>query len=184
MTYSFPNLEPVCHSMSCSYCCFLICIQISEKADKVVWISHLLKNFPVCGDPHRDFGVVNKTEVDVFLELLLFWWSNRCWQLDLCFYCLCLNSAWTTGGSQFTSCGDLAWKILSITLLECEMSAIGQWFEHSLSLSFFGLGMKTDFFQFCGHCWVFQICWHNEYSTITASSFRIWSNQLEFHHLR
>ena len=44
-TYSFPNLEPVC-SMSRSNCCFLTCIQISQEADKVVWYSHLLKNFP------------------------------------------------------------------------------------------------------------------------------------------
>ena len=33
--------------------------------------------------------------------------------------------------------------------------------------------MKTDFFQSCGHCWVFQICWHIECSTFTASSLRI-----------
>ena len=43
--------------------------------------------------------------------------------------------------------------------------------------------MKTDLFQSCGHCWVFQICWHVECSTFTASSFRIWNSQLEFHHL-
>ena len=36
--------------------------------------------------------------------------------------------------------------------------------------------MKTDLFQSCGHCWVFQICWHIEYSTLTASSFRIWNS--------
>ena len=36
--------------------------------------------------------------------------------------------------------------------------------------------MKTDFFQSCGHCWVFQICWHIECSTFTASSFRIWNS--------
>ena len=36
--------------------------------------------------------------------------------------------------------------------------------------------MKTDLFQFCGHCWVFQICWHIECSTFTASSFRIWNS--------
>jgi len=35
--------------------------------------------------------------------------------------------------------------------------------------------MKTDLFQSCGHCWVFQICWHIECNTFTASSFRIWS---------
>ena len=36
--------------------------------------------------------------------------------------------------------------------------------------------MKTDVFQSCGHCWVFQICWHIECSTFTASSFRIWNS--------
>ena len=36
--------------------------------------------------------------------------------------------------------------------------------------------MKTDLCQSCGHCWVFQICWHIECSTFTASSFRIWNS--------
>ena len=36
--------------------------------------------------------------------------------------------------------------------------------------------MKTDLFQSCGHCWVFQICWYIECSTFTASSFRIWNS--------
>ena len=36
--------------------------------------------------------------------------------------------------------------------------------------------MKTDLFQSCGHWWVFQMCWHIECSTFTASSFRIWNS--------
>ena len=56
------------------------------------------------------------------------------------------------------------------------MSAIVQWFEHSLALPFSGIGMKTDLFQSCGHCWIFQICWHIGCSTFTASSFRIWNS--------
>ena len=36
----------------------------------------------------KGFGVVNKAEVDVFLELLFFQWSSGCWQFDLCFLCL------------------------------------------------------------------------------------------------
>ena len=36
--------------------------------------------------------------------------------------------------------------------------------------------MKTDLFQSCGHCWVFQISWHIECSIFTASSFRIWNS--------
>ena len=43
-------------------------------------------------------------------------------------------------------------------------------------MPFFGIGMKTYLFQSCGHCWVFQICWHTECSTFTASSFRIWNS--------
>ena len=38
----------------------------------MVWYPHLLKNFPVCCDPHKGFGVVNKVEVDAFLELSCF----------------------------------------------------------------------------------------------------------------
>ena len=52
LTYSFPNLEPVHCSTSGSNCCFLTCIQISQEAGKVVWSSHLLKNLPLCCDPH------------------------------------------------------------------------------------------------------------------------------------
>ena len=87
-----------------------------------------------------------------------------------------LNPAWTSGSSWFTYCWSLAWRILSITLLVCETSATVRSFEHSLALPFFGTGMKTDLFQSCGHCWVFQICWHIERSTFTALSFRIWNS--------
>ena len=87
-----------------------------------------------------------------------------------------LKPAWTSGSSQFTYYWSLAWRILSITLLACEMSAIVRKFEHSLALPFFGIGMKTDLCQSCSHCWVFQICWHIECSTFTASSFRIWNS--------
>ena len=69
--YSFPNLEPVCCSMSSSNRCFLTCIQISQEASQVVWCSHLFKNFPQFVAIHivKGFGIVNKAEVDVFLEL-------------------------------------------------------------------------------------------------------------------
>ena len=43
-------------------------------------------------------------------------------------------------------------------------------------MPFFGIGMKTDLFQSCVHCWVFQVCCHIESSTLTASSFRIWKS--------
>ena len=81
--YTFPYLEPVCCSMSSSNCCFLTCIQISQEAGQVVWYSHLFQNFPQFVVIHtvKGFGIVNKAEVDVFLELsCFFWWSNGCWQ--------------------------------------------------------------------------------------------------------
>ena len=46
LTYSFPNFKLVCCSMSGSNCCFWTCIQASQEAGKVVWYSHIFKNFP------------------------------------------------------------------------------------------------------------------------------------------
>ena len=60
--------------MFSSNCCFLTCIQISQEAVQVVWYSHLLKNFPQFVVIHtvKGFGIVNKAEVDVLLELSCF----------------------------------------------------------------------------------------------------------------
>ena len=72
--YSFSNFEPGYCSMFGSNCCFLTCIQISQEADQMVWYSHLLKNFPQFVVIHtvKGFGLVNKAEIDVFLELSCF----------------------------------------------------------------------------------------------------------------
>ena len=69
--HSFPDLEPVCCSMSGSNCCLLTCIQITQEAGQVVWYSHLFKNFPqfVVIYKVKCFSVINKAEIDVFLEL-------------------------------------------------------------------------------------------------------------------
>ena len=60
--------------MASSNCCFLTCIQISQEAGQVVWYFHLLKNFPQFVVIHtvKGFGIVNKAELDVFLELSCF----------------------------------------------------------------------------------------------------------------
>ena len=60
--------------MSSSNCCFLTCIQISQEPDQEVWYSHLFKNFPqfLVIYTVKDFDIVNKAEVDVFLELSCF----------------------------------------------------------------------------------------------------------------
>ena len=69
------------HFMSgCNYC-FLTYIQISQEAGQVVWYCHLLKNFPqfVVLYIVKGFGIVNKAEIDVFLELSCFfqWMIQR-----------------------------------------------------------------------------------------------------------
>ena len=77
--YSFPNLKPVHCSLSSSECSFLTCIQVSQEAGKVVWYSHLLKNFPQFVVIHtvKGFNVVNEAEVDVFLEFSCFFYYSK-----------------------------------------------------------------------------------------------------------
>ena len=60
--------------MSSSNCCFLTCTQVSQEAGQVVWYSHLFQNFPqfIVIYTVRGFGIVNKAEIDVFLELSCF----------------------------------------------------------------------------------------------------------------
>ena len=175
LTYCFPNLELICCSMSSSNCCFLTCVQISKQTGEVVWYSYLFKNFWQFVVIHKvkGFGAVNKAGVDVFLEFSGFindpiGVGNLISDFsDFSISSLRIWSLW------FTYCWSLAWRVLSITFLACEMSAIVRLFEHYLTLPFFRIGMKTDLFPSCGHCWVFKICWHIEWSTFTASSFRI-----------
>ena len=71
---SFSYLEPVCCSMSSSNCCFLTCISVFPEAGQVVWYSHLFQNFPQFIVIHtaKGFGIVNKAEINVFLELSCF----------------------------------------------------------------------------------------------------------------
>ena len=74
MTYSISDMEPVYFSISSSNCCYLTCIQTSQEAGQVDWYSDLFKNFPqfVVIYIVKVFGIVNKAEVDVFLELSCF----------------------------------------------------------------------------------------------------------------
>ena len=62
--------------MSSSNCCFLICIQDSQEAGQVVWFSNLFQNFPqfIVIRTVKGFGIVNKAEIDVFLERSYFKW--------------------------------------------------------------------------------------------------------------
>ena len=150
---SFSYLEPVCCSMSSSSCCFLTCIQVSQEAGQV-WYSHLFQNFPQFIVIHtvKGFDIANKAEIDIFLELSCFFHDpvdvGHLISVSSAFSKTCLN-IWKFMVHVLLKPGL---KNLSITLLVCEMSAIVRYFEHSLALPFFGIGMKTDLFQFCGHC--------------------------------
>ena len=68
------QFEPVCCFMSSSNYCMLTCIQVSQEAGQVVWYAHLFQNFPqlIVIYTVKGFGIVNKAEIDVFLELSCF----------------------------------------------------------------------------------------------------------------
>ena len=124
--YSFSYLEPVCCSMSSSNCCFLTCIQISQEAGQVVWYAHLFQNFPQFVVIHtvKGFGIVNKAEVEVFLELSCFFGDPTDVSNVISGSSAFSKSSLNTGSSWFMYCWSLAWRILSMILLACEMSAI------------------------------------------------------------
>ena len=74
LMYYFASLEPIHCFMSSSNYYFLTCIQVSQEIGKVVWYSHLLKNFPQFVVIHtvKGFSVVIEAEVDVFWNSLAF----------------------------------------------------------------------------------------------------------------
>jgi len=105
--------------------CFLTCTQISQEAGQVAWYSHLFQNFPQFIVIHtvKVFGIINKAEIDIFWNFLAFLMIQQrlaIWSLVPMPF---LKPAWISGSSQLTYCWSLAWRILSITLLACEMSA-------------------------------------------------------------
>ena len=163
--------------MSGSNRCFLTYIQISQEAGQVIWYSHVFQNFPQFIVIHtvKGFGIVNKAEISVFLELSCFFDDPA----DV--------GNLVSGSSAFSKTSLNIWKFTVHVLLKpglenFEHYFTGMWDECNCAVVWaffvisFGVGMKTNLFQSCGHCWVFQICWHIECSTFTASSFRIWNS--------
>ena len=102
-----------------SYCCFLTYIQIPQEADKVIWYSHLLKNFPQFVVVHivKGFSIVSEAEVDVFLELS-------------CFFCDPLDVGHLICGSSAFSKSSLnIWKFMVHVVLKAGLKS----FEHYLA---------------------------------------------------
>ena len=137
--YSFFYLEPVCYSMSSSNCCFLTRIQISQEAGQVVWYSHLFQNFP-------QFIVIHtvKSRNRCFSgTLLLFQWSNRCWQFD-----------------AFSKPSLIIWKFTVYLLLKPGLENFEHYFasmcdECAIVWTFFGLAFLWDWNEY----WPFPVLW-------------------------
>ena len=113
--------------MSGSNCCFLTHIQISQEAGKVLWYSHLLKNFPQLVVIHKvkGFGVINKAEVDGFLEFSCFFYDRM---LTIWFL--------VSGFSTFSKSSLYIWKfsvhlLLKPSLKDFEHNLGSRWNEYS-----------------------------------------------------
>ena len=114
----------------------------------------------------KGFNIVNKKEVDIFLKFSCFFYGH----MDI--------GNLISGSSAFSKYTLSIWNFLVHVLLKPGLYYFASvWDEcnYAVVWTFFGtgIGMKTDLFQSCGHCWVFQICWHMECSTFTVSPFRI-----------
>ena len=106
----------VIHLMTSSNCCFLTCIQISQEAGQVVCHSHLFKNFPQFVVIHtvKGFDIVNKAEVDIFLELSCFFNDP----MDV--------GNLISGSSEFSKSSLNIWKFMAHVLLKPDLEN----FEH------------------------------------------------------
>ena len=103
--------------MSNSNCCFLTCIQISQEAGKVVWYSRLL-NFPqfIVIRTVKGFGIVNKSEIEVFLE-------------HSCFFDDPANfSNLISASSAFSKTSLNIWKFMVHVLLKPGLENFGHFF--------------------------------------------------------
>ena len=113
-----------------SNCRFLTCIRVSQLVDKVVWYSHLSQNFPQFLVIHtvKGFSIVNEAEVDVFLKFSCFSYDptdvGNLISGSSAFSKSSLNIWKFSVHVLLKYCHVLTWRILSITLLACEMSTI------------------------------------------------------------
>ena len=141
--------------MSSSNCCFLTCIQISQEAGQLVWYSHLFKNFPQSVVIHtvKGFDTVNKAEIYVFLQLSCFFNDPENVGSLISVSSAFLKPTWTSGSFWFMYCWSLAWRILSITLLDFT----SMWDEYNCAVAwtFFGIAFLRDW----NENWPFPVLW-------------------------
>ena len=101
---------------------------------------------------------------------------------------LAIGSPGSSGSSAFSKSSLNIWKFTVHILLKPGLENFEHYFTSVwdecncvVVWAFFGIAFLWDWnenwpFPVLGHCWVFQICWHIECSTFTASSFRIWKS--------
>ena len=118
--------------MASSNRCFLTCIQVSQEAGQVVWYSHLFQNFPQFIVIHtiEGFGVVNKAEIDVFLELSCFFNDPA----DI--------GNLISGSSAFSKTSLNLWKLLVHVLLKPGLENFEHYFT-TLPLTQLRKGLKS-----------------------------------------
>ena len=92
----------------------------------MVWYSHVFKNFPEFVVVHtvKGFGIVNKAEIDVFLELPCFFHDPEDVGSLISGYSAFSKTSLNIWKFTVHVLLKPGWRILSITLLACEMSAI------------------------------------------------------------
>ena len=138
--------------MSSSNYCFLTCIQISQEAGKVVWYSHLFKNFPqfVVIQTVKGFGVVNEAETDFFLELCCFF-NDR---MDV--------GNLISGSSAFSKSSLNMWKFMVKVLLKPGLENFEHYFASvwdecncAVVWTFFGFAFLWDW----NENWPFPVLW-------------------------
>ena len=133
-------------SMSSSNYFFFTWIHISQDAGQVVWYSHLLKNFPQFVVIHtvKSFGIVNKAEIDVFLELSCFF-NDPVGVGDL-----------ISGSSAFSKSSLNIWKFTVYVLLKPGLENLGHYFARvwdkcncAVVWTFFGIAFLWAADNYC-----------------------------------
>ena len=163
--------------MSSSNCCFLTQIHISQEAGQVIWHSHRLRIFQfVVIYTVKGFGIVNKAEVDAFMEFSCFFDDPA----DV--------GNLISGSSAFSKSSLNIWKFMVHVLLKPDLEN----FEHCFGSMWdecncvvvwtcFGIAFLWDWnenwpFPVPWPLLSFQICWCIECNTFIASPFRIWNS--------
>ena len=157
--------------MSGSNCCLLTSIQVSQEAGKVIWYSHLLRNFPQSVVIHtiKGFSIDNEAEEDVFLEFSCFFFDPQ----DI--------GNLISGSSAFSKSSLNIWKFKVHKMLKAHLENFehyfaSMWNEYNWAVvwTFFGIAFLWDW----NETWPFPVllplqsfpnllaCWVQHFNSI------------------